>query len=76
MRKLVITLAATTAILLAGAAAWKADAQTSRGATNIPAASQNFTPVEKTACGPFRGAYCGPFHRRVCRFGRCWCAHC
>jgi hypothetical protein len=76
MRKLVITLAATAAILFAGAAAFKADAQTSRGAANLPAASQNFTPIEKAACGPRRGPYCGPFHTRVCRFGRCWCAHC
>jgi hypothetical protein len=76
MRKLVITLAATAAILFAGAAAFKAEAQTSRGATNLPAASQNFTPIEKAACGPRRGPYCGAFHTRVCRFGRCWCARC
>ena len=81
MRKLKFTFIAVTAILLAGSLAFKADAQTSRGAANIPAQAQNFTPIEKAACGPFWGRWCGPFHRRVCRigpFGRrhCWCAHC
>jgi hypothetical protein len=78
MRRLVVTLFAITAILLAGALAFKADAQTSRGAAAIPAQAQNFTPIEKAACGPFRGRWCGPFHHRVCGpYGRrCWCAPC
>ena len=78
MRKLVVTFVATAAILLAGSLAFKADAQTSRGAANIPAQAQNFTPIEKAACGPFRGRWCGPFHHRVCGpYGRrCWCAPC
>jgi hypothetical protein len=76
MRKLVVTLVALAAIWLAGSLAFKADAQTSRGAANIPAQAQNFTPIEKAACGPFRGRYCGPFHHRVCGPYRCWCAHC
>jgi hypothetical protein len=58
MRKLLFTLAAMITILLAGSA-WKADAQTSRGAASIPEQSQNFTPIEKAACGPHRGAHCG-----------------
>jgi hypothetical protein len=76
MRKLVVTIIATAAILLAGSLAFKADAQTSRGAANIPAQAQNFTPIEKAACGPFRGRWCGPYHHRVCGPYRCWCAHC
>jgi hypothetical protein len=76
MRKLVVTIIATAAILLAGSLAFKADAQTSRGAANIPAQAQNFTPIEKAACGPFFGRWCGPYHHRVCGPYRCWCAHC
>ena len=67
MRRL--TFIAMAAILLAGSLAFKADAQTSRGAAVIPAQAQNFTPIEKAACGPFHRRVCGPR-------GRCWCAHC
>jgi hypothetical protein len=76
MRQLLVTLFAIAAILLAGTFTYRADAQISRGAATLPAQSQNFTPIEKAACGPFVGRWCGPFHRRVCRWGRCWCAHC
>jgi len=63
MRRLVVTFVALAAILLAGTLAFKADAQTSRGAANIPAQTQNFTPIEKAACGPYRGNRCGPYHQ-------------
>jgi len=78
MRRLMITLAAMAAILLAGSFAFRAEAQTSRGAADIPAAAKNFTPIEKAACGPYRGAHCGPFHHWVCGpyHRRCWCARC
>jgi hypothetical protein len=76
MRKLLLTVIAAGAIVAAGAVAFKAEAQTTRGAANLTTQSQNFTPIEKAACGPHWGRWCGPFHRRVCRFGRCWCAHC
>ena len=78
MRKLLVTLAATTTILLAITLAWNANAQTSRGAAAIPGQAQNFSPIEKAACGPRPGPYCGPYHRRVCGpYGRrCWCAPC
>ena len=77
MRRLVMTLVAVAAILLAGVFSWKAEAQTSRGALKLPEASQNFTPIEKAACGPFWGR-CRPFHHWVCGpYGhRCWCARC
>ena len=78
MRKLLATFLAITAILLAGILTFKAEAQTSRGAAAIPAQAQNFTPIEKAACGPYRGRFCGPYHHWVCGpYGRhCWCAHC
>ena len=53
MRTLSVAFAAAAAILLVSSLAWNAAAQTSRGAANIPAQSQNFTPIEKAACGPF-----------------------
>lgn len=74
MRKVTVTLAAATAILMAGSLI--AGAQTTRGAFSIRKEAKNFTPVEKAACGPYRGRWCGPFHTRVCRYGRCWCVHC
>jgi hypothetical protein len=76
MRKLGATLAIATAVLLAGSLAWTADAQTSRGATAIPAQTQNFTPIEKAACGPHRGPHCRRWHHWVCGRHHCWCAPC
>ena len=76
MRKLTVTFAAASAMLLAGSLAWQANAETTRGALTLSKEIQNDTPIVKAACGPRRGRWCGPFHTRVCRFGRCWCAHC
>jgi hypothetical protein len=76
MRRLLVTLAAISAILLAGSLPGKVDAQTSRGAATLPAQTQNFTPIEKAACGPRWGRWCGPYHHRVCGPRRCWCAPC
>ena len=47
-------------MLLAGGLAWKADAMTWSSATfDLPAATKNFSPVERTACnGP--GLWCPP----------------
>lgn len=72
MRKLMIV-AAMDALALG---AVNANAQTTRGAASLTATTQNFTPIEKAACGPVWGRYCAPFHHRVCRRGRCWCAPC
>lgn len=74
MRKLTVMFAAASAILLAGSLI--ADAQTTRGAFSIPKEARNFTPVEKAACGPRPGRWCGPYHHRACHMGRCWCVHC
>ena len=76
MRKLVFTVTATAAILFAGALAWQAEGQTTRGAATVGGAAKNFSPIEKAACGPFPGRWCGPFHHRVCGPHRCWCAPC
>jgi hypothetical protein len=75
MKKL--SLAAAVGILLAGSLAWTADAQTWRGAASIPSAAQNFTPIEKAACGG-RGPHCRWGRHWVCgpRGLRCWCAPC
>jgi hypothetical protein len=66
----------TISMLLAGALA--ANAQTWRGAQILHKQAENFTPIEKAACGPFFGAHCGPFHHWVCgpRGFHCWCARC
>lgn len=77
MRKLTIVLTLASAALLTGLFAWQANAQTWRnGAQAINAASQNFTPIEKAACG-YVGRHCGPYRHWVCGpAGRCWCAPC
>jgi len=76
MRKMAIAIAATTAMLFIGSLAWQAAAQTTRGASEISGAMQNFTPIEKAACGPNWGPYCPPWHHRVCNHWHCWCARC
>jgi hypothetical protein len=55
MRKATLSLA--IAVLFAASAALTADAQTSRGANNVGAAAQNFTPIEPAACRGW-GPYC------------------
>ena len=55
MRKLVLTITATTAILVTGALAWQAQAQTSRAAAVLGPAARNFTPVEKAQPAACRG---------------------
>ena len=76
MRKIFVTLAAITAILLAGTLTGKVEAQTSRAAATLPAQTQNFTPIAKAACGPRWGRWCPPYRHRVCGPRRCWCAPC
>lgn len=64
------------AILFAASLATYADAQTTRGAAAIKVQTQSYPPVERAACGPRFGRWCGPWHHRVCGRFRCWCAHC
>jgi hypothetical protein len=63
MRKLSVAFTAAAAILLVGSLAWKADAQTSRGATNIPVQSQNFT----LSCGIYQAVRSAPLLVRAVR---------
>ena len=74
MRTTVLTLVATAAILLSGASAWNAQAETWRGAADISSAAKNFTPIEKAAC--FGWGRCAPGFHQVCGPRRCWCARC
>ena len=74
MRRTAIMLAATTAFMLGGMLT--SQAQMERGPAALADTAQNFTPIEKAACGPHYGKYCGPFHHRVCDRWHCWCAPC
>ena len=76
MRRLAITLAASAALMAAAVTPWQAQAQIERGPAALAGQAQNFTPVEKAACGPHWGRWCGPWHHRVCGRYRCWCAPC
>jgi hypothetical protein len=67
-------------ILLAGASLALASLASANAGT-LPyighaKANLKMTPFENAACGRHRGRWCGPFHHRVCRHGRCWCAPC
>ena len=76
MRRMAITLAGAAALTISGALIWSADAQIERGAATLSEPAQNFTPIEKAACGPHWGRFCGPWHHRVCGRYHCWCAPC
>ena len=76
MRRLAITLAASAALMVGAAAPWQAQAQLERGPAALVDKAQNFTPIEKAACGPHAGAHCGPYHHWVCGPHHCWCAPC
>ncbi|HZT25972.1 MAG TPA: hypothetical protein VFA57_09750 [Pseudolabrys sp.] len=74
MRKTILVLASAVALTFTGTLA--VNAQLSNGANTIVPITKNYTPIEKAACGPRWGRWCGPWHHRVCRFGHCWCARC
>ena len=74
MRNLVIAVAVTTGIALAGAVAWQASAAAPAAA--VPQAAP-YTPIQPAACGgpnvdcpPGRHRVCGPYGHN------CWCAPC
>jgi hypothetical protein len=75
MRRKVIMLASAAALTIVGLMSG-ADAQIERGPAALAGQAQNFTPVERAACGPHWGRFCGPFHHRVCGRWHCWCAPC
>jgi hypothetical protein len=66
MRRMAIALAGAAALTVGGALMWGADAQIERGPAALAAPAENFTPVERAACGPHWGRFCGPWHTRVC----------
>ena len=79
MRRVSITLAVASAMLIAALPTWQANAQIERGAAGFCETAKNFTPVEieKAACGPHWGAHCGPWHHWHCGpHGHCWCVPC
>jgi hypothetical protein len=76
MRRVAIALAGAAALMIGGALVSDANAQIERGPAALAAPAHNFTPVEKAACGPHWGRFCGPWHHRVCGRYRCWCAPC
>lgn len=73
MRKSVFILLAGAVLALGSLASADASTLTYIGHAK---ANLNMTPIENVACGPHRGRWCGRFHHRVCRHGRCWCAPC
>jgi hypothetical protein len=75
MRRKVIMLAGA-AVLTFAAFVSGADAQIERGPAALAGQAQNFTPIEKAACGPHWGRFCGPFHHRVCGRWHCGGAPC
>ena len=75
MHKLMVTLATTAAILLAGSPAWKATAAPSEGAAGFSTAVESVKPIKPAACQGW-GPYCGPGFVRACGPYRCWCRPC
>jgi hypothetical protein len=67
MGRLPILVAAIIAVVVVGSLPWNVEAQTLGGAASIKAATQNFTPIERAACGGW-GRHCGPGW--FWRFGR------
>jgi len=76
MRRMAIMLAASATLLFGATSPWQAQAQIERGPAALAGAAQNFTPIEKAACGPHWGRWCPPWHHRVCGRWHCWCAPC
>ena len=74
MRRLVLTLAAATAILFAGASAWQADATPWSAAAAVRGAADAASPVEEVGC---RGwGRCTPGRYWGCGPRGCWCRPC
>ena len=60
MRRKVIVLAAMAALMSGVGAPWHAQAQIERGPAALAGAAQNYTPIEKAACGPRQGPILQP----------------
>ena len=76
LRNVAILLAASAALLLAGAFAFNADAMTGGGTLGLRSAAKNYSPIETVGCR-VGGPVCGLGRTWVCRPLRgCWCARC
>lgn len=75
MRKVLIALAISAAVIGAGMFAWNAEATTSTAAATLGAMGKNYSPVKKAACYGW-GRHCPPGFRWRCGPYRCWCAPC
>jgi hypothetical protein len=76
MRRTAILLAASMGLVVGGSLIGPVQAQIERGPAALSETTQNYTPIEKAACGPHWGRFCGPWHHRVCNRWHCWCAPC
>lgn len=75
MRKVLIALAISSAVIGAGMFAWKAEATTGTAAATLGATAKNYSPVQKVACVGW-GRHCPPGFRWTCGPYRCWCRPC
>jgi hypothetical protein len=69
MRKLIVIITTSAAILLASSVARQADAQISLAAAGIPAQARSLAPVETAACWRWQRDGC-PYHMKRGRFRR------
>jgi len=72
MRKVLIVLAISSAVIGVGMFAWKAEATTGTAAAALGAMGKNYSPVQKAACVGW-GKHCPPGYRWFCGPYRCWC---
>lgn len=73
MRKLMVTLAVTAAILSISSLAWKAGAAPWLAASQLRAGAESTAPLQKVACWPGQRDYC-PYHMKHGPYGGC--VHC
>jgi len=75
MRKLMVTLAVSAAVLSIGSLTWKAEAAPWLAASKLRAAAETSAPMQRVACWPGERDYC-PYHMKPSRYGGCIpCVH-
>jgi hypothetical protein len=75
MRRVLIVLGASIALLVAGAIQWKADAMNSRsGNLNLPSVTKNYSPIEQVGC--YGWGKCPPGFKWKCKDRGCFCKPC
>jgi hypothetical protein len=70
MRKLMVVLTVTAAILSIAGLTWKAEAATGLGKAAVNTAAESYMPTEKAACWPGQRDYC-PYHMKRVWDGSC-----